>query len=230
MTTVTQTIPHNAAKTLADYFAPLELANATTLTLTNNNLLLDGGALYYTLDGTLPDEDSPFTLEPEAELTLADNGDIKALRFIGDDLEDIAVSLTMTVASVITSQYALGITLESLTNLQLMALPITVRESLPLEFAAYAPLVYGGQVGQGFPKTTWVLDITAEQYTQLHALLGNYQSSECYIVTSLPHARTTFALYRAFMNWPTNPNQFYNNVTGWYLGLPLEFWRMEAVV
>lgn len=228
MTTITQTIPHNAVKTLADYFSSIELASATTLTLTNNNTVLDGGALYYTLNGTTPNENSPLKIQPETGLTLSGNGNIKALKFIGDDLEDIAVSLTMTVSSVITSQYALGVNLSTLTNLQLMPLPITVRESRPVEFAAYTPLVYGGLVGQGFPKTTWILDISAEQYTQLHALFGIYQSSQCYLITSLPHARTTFALYHAFMNWPQNPNQYYNMVTGWYMGLELEFWRMVA--
>jgi len=219
------------ASQMSDHFTVLELATASSAVITNNQEIEDGGTLYYTVDGSIPDEESE-SLLPQESVTITGNANARALRVIGDVVESLDVNITIILNNVV-SGYAIGLTLATITSLELFPVPITyinLKRSLPVKFSDSAPLVYGGAQGRGFAQTTWVLNyLSTAQYLQLYNLLNGQMSKTCYINTRLPSTNYDFALYQAVMNWPQSPEQFYDPLMNYYKDLPIEFIRMVLV-
>ncbi|MCB0207705.1 MAG: hypothetical protein KDJ52_00155 [Anaerolineae bacterium] len=92
-----------------------------------------------------------------------------------------------------------------------------------------------GQVSaHGYPVDVWIFDILDEaMINQLRTFVGSGQSAEVYMVTRVPPdaSNTTerWVKYKAVMIWPSRDLMQKRRAGGRYLGVEIQFRRLEAV-
>jgi len=99
------------------------------------------------------------------------------------------------------SSFAIGISMETITNIEQLATPLPVPRSPFSPYGAYTTMANGLKRGRGFPALSWIFSLlTPAQRTQLRVFCPG-SSATVYIRTPINDG-DTYAYFQAVMHWP----------------------------